>query len=322
MSDKPPERYFYHSFPRRSDGENEIDKGLQILKSIVDSGLLLTPEFTYWQEPVSGGGLSKPVKNIQKRACFTELAPSELKEHSAVFGRFALEFDIQILRQLGAMPVFYFPRASTEEVGMESVGASLLCRTGEIQKLLNRFEKLAAHTKETPYKSQILDVRNNKTGEQQHTRTTIGGAQDLLMFLTNEIQPAWILAESLRALAGLFYPAEDLSYTNIMGYYRQREWRLVAGILNFGPNKTRKLSEEEIDCLLELDRDYFEKNEEYFTGTYRRVDKCEYFDEIDEINFIHYVRRVIVPGEALDDATNVLEGDGMPIVTTESKLAK
>jgi len=142
MSDRPRERYFYHSFPRRSEGENEIDKGLQILRSIVKSGLLLTPEQTSWQEPVSGGGLSEPWKVIQKRACFTELATTELKRHSDVFGRFALEFEIQGLRQLGAIPVFYFPRASTDDIGMESVAASLLCRTGEIQVLLNRLGQL------------------------------------------------------------------------------------------------------------------------------------------------------------------------------------
>jgi len=43
MNTSPPDRYFYHSFPRRA-GSDEMKKGLSILKSIVKSGLLLTPE--------------------------------------------------------------------------------------------------------------------------------------------------------------------------------------------------------------------------------------------------------------------------------------
>jgi len=55
-----------------------------------------------------------------------------------MFGHFALEFDVQTMRQLGGIPVFYFPRASQDDVGLESVAASLICRIGEIQILLNR----------------------------------------------------------------------------------------------------------------------------------------------------------------------------------------
>lgn len=319
MSDEPPERYFYHSFPRRSG--SGIEKGLQILRSIIKSGLLLTPEQTSWQEPVSDGTLSKPWSVIQKRACFTELAPSELKEHSAVFGRFALEFEIRILRQLGATPVFYLPRASPDDVGFESLAASLVCRTGEIQVLLNRLGDLEDLVKGTENKSEVLDVTNNETGKQQHTRMSIGGAQDLLLFLTHGAQPASILRNALRVLSGFFYPAEDLSYTNPLYYYRQREWRIVANMSKLGEEQTRALTEREVEYLLQLDQEFFGKELEFFTGTYRRVNQCQYFEALEGKTFIRYVRRVIVPDEAVREAANILAGDDMPEVVTSSALS-
>ena len=290
---------------------------MQILRSIVKSGLLLTPEQTSWQEPVSGGGLSKPIRVIQKRACFTELAPTELKRHSEDFGRFALEFKIQGLRQLGAIPAFYFPRASTDDIGMESSAASLLCRTGEIQTLLNRLGDLEDLIKATKNKSAILNLKNNVTGKQKPTHMTISDAQDFLSFLTHGNQSASILRNALRVLCSFFYPAEDLNHTDVMGYYRQREWRIVANMSKLGKEQTRPLSEEEVEHLLHLDVEFFGEEEEYFTGLHRRVDQCKYFDVLEGKNFIHYVRRVIVPREALHEAAVILEGDGMPIVTTK-----
>ena len=43
-----PERYFYHSFPRRQreNSASELTVGLQILASVSTSGFLLTPEIT------------------------------------------------------------------------------------------------------------------------------------------------------------------------------------------------------------------------------------------------------------------------------------
>ncbi len=303
-----PERYFYHSFPRRGADDLTLDvkKGLAILRSMTKSGLLLTPEITEWREPLSDGTLSKPWKVIQKRCCFTELSPFELIEHSKVFGCFALEFEIKTLRQLGGIPVFYLPRASEEDTGLESLAASLLARLGEIQVLLNRLADLEELVGKTNNKKEILSVKKSAQ-VLGPTRCTVGGAEDLIAFLRADAQPIQILRNALRAWSSFFYPAEDLTYTDLLGYYRQREWRIIANMSKSGQELNRPLEELEKEKLLELDPDFFDCELEFHSGIYKRVDQCVIFSELHGKPIIKYVRRVIVPSPVTSEVSRFLE---------------
>ena len=98
-------------------------------------GLLLTPEITEWPEVQPDGVLSEPWYIAQKRCCFTELTPAELLQHAEVFGHFAIEFDIQVLRSLGAIPVFYLPRTSEANAGLETLATALVAGIGQIDAL-------------------------------------------------------------------------------------------------------------------------------------------------------------------------------------------
>ena len=92
MSDEIQERFFYHSFPRRGrDTQAEITKGCEILTSIRDFGLLLTPEITKWQYPHADGSPPREQQIPQRTACFTELSVAELQRHAKEFGNFALD---------------------------------------------------------------------------------------------------------------------------------------------------------------------------------------------------------------------------------------
>ena len=107
MSNETEKRFFYHSFPRRGcNAKSEIKNGCRILELIRDVGLLLTPEIISWEYPHADGSPPRQQTILQRRACFTELAPSQLAEHSKAFGHFALEFEIEVLKDLGALPVF------------------------------------------------------------------------------------------------------------------------------------------------------------------------------------------------------------------------
>jgi hypothetical protein len=109
------ERYFYHSFPRRAcDQEAETDVACSILEIIRDFGLLLAPESVKWQYEHKDGSPPRATQVLQRRVCFTELAPDELRGHARRFGHFALEFTVSTLKSLGAIPVFYIPRAISE----------------------------------------------------------------------------------------------------------------------------------------------------------------------------------------------------------------
>jgi hypothetical protein len=101
-------RFFYHCFPRRGAGSDaELVKGCKILEAIRDFGLLLTPQLLEWLQPQSSGTPPRRFMALQKRVCFTELAPYELPRHAEKFGHFALEFETDVIRSLGAVPVFY-----------------------------------------------------------------------------------------------------------------------------------------------------------------------------------------------------------------------
>lgn len=313
-----PERYFYHSFPRRQREQpaDELDTGMQVLMSIAASGFLLTPEITEWREPRDNGSFGKPWKVIQKRCCFTELAPDELAEHSEHFGKFSIEFDVRTFRQIGGIPVFYLPRATDDDVGLESLAAALIARIGEIQILLNRLadlEKLVATTED---KGQRLVILKNE--QQFHTRCSLGGAEDVIGMLTHDAQGVDILRNALRALSAFFYPAEDFRYTGLLAYYRQREWRFIANMAKHGHDLDRDLTDQEKDNLMALDGDFFGRNIDFFTGTYRRVDQCRLFSELSGKSLLQYARRIIVPADAIA-AANELLGDfyHVPVVSLE-----
>lgn len=313
-----PERHFYHSFPRRQREKpvDELTTGLQVLSSIAASGFLLTPEITEWREPRDDGSLGEPWKVIQKRCCFTELAPGELAEHSEHFGRFSIEFDVKTFRQLGGIPVFYLPRATHEDVGLESLAAALLARTGEIQVLLNRLADLAKLVATTKDKSELLVIRKNE--QQLHTRCSLGGAEDVIEMLTHGAQGVDILRNALRALSAFFYPAEDFRYTGLLAYYRQREWRFIANMAKHGQDLDRNLTDQEKAKLMAVDADFFGRSMEFFTGTHRRVDQCRLFSELSGKRLLQYARRIIVPMDAIAEATELL-GDSIqvPVVSLE-----
>lgn len=132
-------RFFYHSFPRRGKNtDKEIEKACKILALIRDEGLLLTPEITKWQYSHADGSLPRKQEIFQRRISFTELAPRELPRHADEFGHFALEFKIDVLRGLGAVPVFYIPTTGDEAGLANSLGATLVIQLIDAMILVER----------------------------------------------------------------------------------------------------------------------------------------------------------------------------------------
>ncbi|MCI5125718.1 MAG: hypothetical protein D3925_14900 [Candidatus Electrothrix sp. AR5] len=309
------ERYFYHSFPRRHHGatrEEVLSKGLKILDSIVESGLILTPEKTDWFEFLTDGNRSKPVEVVQKRVCFTELSPSELPRHSDTFGEFALEFSIETLRCLGGSPVFYLPSMSLEETSCSGMSGALICRMLEIQELLTRLKGMDEVAKSTTNKSELLSITRNGVVTDT-TRCTAGGAEDLLAMLQSEMQPISVLLGSLQAISGFFYPTEDLKRNKILHYYRQREWRIIANGVWRGENVCDELSESEIKTLLDIDTDFFGKEMDFPTGRYTIARQSRKLKSLAGKHVLQYLKRLIVPEEAISRAKSILDKKGISI---------
>lgn len=318
-------QFLYHSFPRRGRDNNDlaITRGLAILSSIIKSGLLLTPEVTYWCEHLQDGTLSQPVKLFQKRICFTLLSPSRLQEHATTFGPFAFEYSVEKLRSLGGVPVFYLPYARETDMGFEGIGGALMARLSEIQKLLTRLFELDDLIQRTQNKNELLNITHNRI-EVAQTRCTAGAAADLINFLTYGMQPPSQLLNAIRGLSGFFYPTEDQNFTRILDYYHQREWRIIGNMIKKGKESTRSLRESEIEKLKEIDNEFFGHKLDFPTGVHNRAEQSLIFHEVANKHVLHFARRLIVPEKALEKASQII-GDfnkNLEVVSLESLKKK
>lgn len=68
----------------------------------------------------------------------------------------------------------------------------------------------------------------------------------------------------------------------------------------------RDLTEEEMNCLQDMDRDFFGHTMRFPTGEYRTVEQCKYFSELESAPIWTWARRVIVPDEAFQSAETML----------------
>jgi hypothetical protein len=114
---------------------------MQILAAIRDIGLVLTPQCIEYVQP-STNGLSRILPVLQSRVCFTELSPNELPGHAEKFGRFGLEFEIDKVRRLGAMPVFYVPQPTSYEPDGSHVGSALVAIATDLRAVAERLSEL------------------------------------------------------------------------------------------------------------------------------------------------------------------------------------
>lgn len=169
-------------------------------------------------------------------------------------------------------------------------------------------------------KSQALGVQDNESGEKQYFQMSLKGAEDLIAFLTHGSQSVSILRNALRASSGLFCPTDDPTHIRPLHNYRLREWRIIANMAKLGEEQTRNLTDDEVKALLEIDEEFFGREMQFHTGTYRQCDQCLYFQELDGQSFLSYARRVIVPDEVVDEAAQILAGDGLPHVVPVSDL--
>src|SRR5260370_19517816 len=85
-------RVLYHSFPRFSSyaPHQEINKGVEVIKSVIDIGLILSPETLYFPscEADANSADQDGSYAFQKRICFTYVREAELVNHCALFGAF------------------------------------------------------------------------------------------------------------------------------------------------------------------------------------------------------------------------------------------
>jgi hypothetical protein len=300
------ERFFYHSFPRRgSNTDSEIDKGCKILSLMCDAGLLLTPEVVKWQYLHADGSPPRTQTYIQRRVCFTELAPGNVTQHAEMFGRFGLEFEIGVLKGMGALPVFYIPQAiKTDQSEINNLGsvlvnqmidaALLAMRLTEVKKLVDAAPdgtRLDTTMGVDRFKDFSLDVKESR---------------NTLEALSYGLTPPDMLEQSLYGLLHCFYPADNLRDNSALGYYRQREWRISHNFAIRGEEVMRRTSDEVIGRLMEIDADFFGRDFPTAAGTNSLAKECWIYPGVGGKRVLQMVRRVIVPGPAVERARELL----------------
>jgi len=238
--------------------------------------------------------------------------------HADRFGHFALEFEIPVLRHLGAFPVFYIPRRSKTSTGLEDLAYNFVGRLAEIYILLDRMGKLEDALKNhVGMEHAPLIIKRGK--RKTRSRCSYGGADDIFSSLTASLDSVGDLGATLEMLMTFYYPLENLRYTGILGYYRQREWRISANMTENGVPLARPINAAEKDLLLGLDKAFFMRRIRFAKGTYRSVDTCEFYERFEERPIIQYVRRVIVPSIAVAKARDILsEPTDPPVVALEA----
>jgi hypothetical protein len=306
---------FYHSFPRPPrDGPVDEEKGLKILENILKSGLLLVPEVkTYPSENPGGNGY----RLVQSRFCLTQLDDlKSLERHAEHFGTFHLEFSDETIYSLGAVPVMYLPKRieqpDADSAPLADLGSFFIHRLLELQNLCTRMGQLKALLSENRFSETItVGDKNDKTAE---TYTlNVKQAKIVLDLLGGDIGSFKRIQGALQGFASLIYPIDwdytdektKKSYYKQLYFFRQREWRVIRGIMVTKQTIDRKLTGEEKEALLEIDPVFYgpgKKELEFIDGRKPKICECSVIRELDGRPVWEKIDYIIVPAAKLDAA--------------------
>lgn len=244
----------YHSFPRRRNRDAD-DKSLAVLSSILDHGLLITPEIVDW---VTSNGT--PFRVSQKRVCFTAVEPEQLVAHARLFGELSIGFHRHDLEAIGATPVFYVSRSRSGRNPRANLGGFHLER---IYQLATIIESLRKGDRSFKFNGKPIDL------------------VDMEAFV--------------RVLSGQYYPIEDLEDGRERHYFSQREWRIQGNLLFGGVPLSRRLTDQEARHVAALDPEFFQRQVEFPTGAYPVIAQCMIIPNVGDIATRDAIASVVTP---------------------------
>lgn len=298
----------FHSFPRmaRTHSEDEVELGVHILNSIVESGFLLVPEHTsYPFVRPNGLDYTDGTDIDQLRCCFTLLDREEVVHHAAKFGAFSIEFDVKFLRSIGAFPVIYIPQPVKGETGyLETsiIGNNIVHQMRDIIVLLTEIVSLSKLV-ERERANDSVELKfdtSRKSGS-----ITLGQIDLVLDFLLGEKVSFSNLLEAAEFVCSMFYHAdtsktEKYFFDNDLRYYHQREWRLAAGFVVAGIPLDRELTKAEVDRLMTIN-DFFKRNITLKSGSIKsRALASRMISRVFGRDLIRHARAIFAPDVIVD----------------------
>jgi len=313
-------RHFYHSFPRLKPGavrSNIVAKGLAILKSIKEIGLILAPEIVPWSQPVVKGD-DRRVNTKQHRISFTELSRSELPGHSKWFGPFSLQFRIDALRRLGALPTIYVPQPLTGDRNFSSVGTVIVSTIGDIKYTVDQLHQLSQlsdleHVKRLPGAAGATSLSPDCTVNLQNTdenkkvvrssQVPLRSIKAVLDYIGYKNAPFELMTGVLHAVQNLFYPTDDAHTEDaLLQYYRQREWRIIPGLSVGGTQYCKPITaSEQKEKLLAIDERFWGTQFPDGSSNHRRVDDAFFIADFEGRHISEWIEKVIVPSDAFSE---------------------
>jgi hypothetical protein len=313
VSPSVQERKFFHSFPRPKQGESPndtLDRGLRILALMKKIGLLLAPELVPWDVSIISNG-AEQLSTLQRRACFTELSEAELPAHGAIFGPIALSFDLMALRSAGATPVIYVPQSVSESL-LSQIGTFCVRGAYHTQYVLKQLQGLkelsfpeivAARFGYPPEPNYRLNLRNTDAAGSVVADYSVA-AEDVRHVLQhvgfNNI-PFDHSIGVLTVFLNMFYPTDNAYTGDVLGYYRQREWRVIAGEINFNLRPMgRSLSQSEIADVEDIDPKFWQRELTVDGVSTRRSALALVYDPVPDWNLFQLVDEVLAPQDAVE----------------------
>jgi hypothetical protein len=316
-------RQFYHSFPRPRREEDDaaiVSRGLKILTSIKERGLILAPEVVTWKQSFQNG--TERVSTLRQfRICFTELSRAELPQHVERFGPFSIGFELDVLRRLGALPVSYMPQRVAEDCKLSNLGNTLVTQLIDVKYTLGELQKLADVSNpavvsrgmpvDQDYKIRLQNLLPDGR-EEPTAEVPAKVVRQVLSHIAFRNAPYDLMIGVLSHLQGLFYPTDDEIHDELLAYYRQREWRILPGWNVDGIPHGRELRPEEKKKLLEIDGGFWSREVKDASGTFRRVDQAFIIDQFENRSISDFISSAIVPPAAAADARRLF-GDKVSV---------
>jgi hypothetical protein len=300
------EKHFYHSFPRirPGDSDDRIAKvGLEILKSIRQIGLVLAPEIVVWKQALKDGQ-DRTTRVRQSRICLTELSRNQVEEHGKQFGPFSLQLRIDALRQLGAFPVIYVPQRLKADRKFSTAGETIVAEIADIKYTINQ---LCGLSRLVPNGNSTVSLQNTDGADKvvASYQVPLKTINDILSYIGYRNAPFDLMVGVLSHLQSLFYPTDDEIHDKQMQYYRQREWRLVAGLVLEGEAQSRPLTNVEKHMLLTIDNRFWSKEVSDGKTSLRRIDDACVISRFEGKDITDAICAVIVPVGVYEEAKGI-----------------
>lgn len=318
--------------------------GYLTLKSILETGLLLTPE------PFSVDNPERLHTMNQVRACFTLATASELKRkisglpyssshheranipplsHFDLFGDFAIGLDPIEARALGAIPTIYYYRDVKDSMlPLSSYGTSstlsfdLICHLLKARKLLVGLAHIEAladrNCKDTATIEQLREMCQTLDGEpdsviEAASRLNENLARQIYPLFDTNRGPIWNIIQHIELLLNLFQVADSHQRNRHLAYFQQKEWRIIQHNtqgLNCEPLFGRKYSRDSNRKIKNLCSYWDEINNLLRIHRFRTREFANDFwllMNCNRFNFRDFIKQIIVPDVALGLTQELIE---------------